>query len=157
MSIEYPPGMNTAPRPPSDREIQFLRRAEAFKRAALVTIGLILLFLVVVSTVTVVLIRHQQVQNVGTLQSAKSAATNARRTAHRVLGCTTAGRPCFEAGQRQAAKEVGTVGNYAVVSAGCAVKLGPEHSADSQSEFIDRVAACTVAELTRQQHRKGHR
>jgi hypothetical protein len=148
VSIEYPPGMSLAPREPDDDEIRFKRRALRSLILALSLIGLLLLTCTVVTTVAVVLIRHQQVQSHSTLVNAATAAHNATRTAHDVHSCVTPGEGCFERAQHQTATVVAglTAGNQraAAAAASCAVTL--------PHPTFPAVYRCELERLAVQQH-----
>jgi hypothetical protein len=92
----------------------------------------------------VVLIRHQQVQNLSTLQSARQAAVEAKRTADTIASCTTPGQPCFERAQRQTGQAVASINRVVILAAACAVgRTGTvvEIQTAIQACVINRLAA----------------
>lgn len=146
MSVEYPPEINSdGPREPGPEEIRVLHRADVYKRAALIAIGVLVLYLAIVGTAGVVLIRNQQVRNVGTLQSANNAARDARTTADAIHSCVTPGLRCFERAQRQTAGAVASINRVVILAAACAVgKTGTEAEIEAQ------IQACVIDGLARQ-------
>lgn len=146
MTVEYPPEINSdGPREPSPNEIRVLHRADVYRRAALITIGILVLYLAIVGTAGVVLIRNQQVANSGTLESANNAARDARRTALAIHSCVTPGLPCFERAQRQTAGAVASINEVVILAAACAVgKTG------TTTEIQTAIQACVIDGLARQ-------
>jgi hypothetical protein len=93
----------------------------------------------------VVLIRHQQVQNLSTLQSARQAAIEAKRTADTIASCTTPGQPCYERAQKQTGQAVANINRVVILAAACAVgKTGTTAQIETQ------IQACVIDGLARQ-------
>lgn len=149
MSVEYPPEINSdGPREPGPEEVRVLHKADVYKRAALITVGILVLYLAIVGTAGIVLIRNQQVQNTGVVASTNSAARDARNTSMAVRSCVTPGLACFERAQKQTAGAVANINRVVILAAACAVgKTG------TTSEIEDAIQSCVIDGLAREHAR----
>lgn len=126
MSVDYPPGINTTPRLPTELEIKATRRALILRRIVIGLVAVAVTLTLAVSSVGVVLIRSTQIGNKSTLDTTK-------RTARQVASCTTPGRPCYKRGQQATAAAVSQI---------------LDESAKSQAKASAAAAACAAAGLT---------
>lgn len=149
MSVEYPPEINSdGPREPGPEEVRVLHKADVYKRAALITVGILVLYLAIVGTAGIVLIRNQQVQNTGVVASTNNAARDARNTSMAVRSCVTPGQPCFERAQKQTAGAVANINRVVILAAACAVgKTG------TTAEIEAAIQSCVIDGLAREHAR----
>lgn len=143
--VEYPPGMNSAPREPGPAEVKYVHTAGVYLRAALWTLALIATLVLGLTAWNTALIRHQQVQNRGTLVNTASAAHDAKVTADAIHSCVTPGESCFERAQRRQAGAVQSINHVVILAAACSSGLAPglpvaEKQSRIQTCVIDRLA-----------------
>ncbi len=150
MGVDYPPGIDEAPREPGPRETKYAHTASVYGRALLWTLGLILLINLGFQTYNTVLIRHGQVQNRSTLANTATAARNAQTTADSIHSCVTPGEPCFRRAQQQTAGAVASINQVVILAAACAVgKTG------SVGAIQIAIQNCVIEGLARQNARSS--
>lgn len=117
-----------------DQQARRATRAEFATRAFIV----LLLVLLVGAVVTILQIRHTQVDN---------TAKNDQQTQilRRVKSCTTPGQPCYERGRKQTAKAVGDINQVIIYAAACA--------SGSSERTVAEIQACVIARLAQHSDR----
>jgi hypothetical protein len=115
-------------------------RAEIVTRVFIVLVAALL----AVTAYGVFLIRHQQVQSVSTLSSAKQASHDAAETAKVIKSCVDPDGRCYQRGQRRTADAVANINRVVILASACAVgqtgSVGRIQTA-VQACVIDRLAA----------------
>lgn len=116
-------------------------RAEIVTRVFLVLVAALL----AVTAYDVFLIRHQQVQSVSTLSSAKQASHDAAETAKVIKSCVDPDGRCYRRGQRRTAAAVANINRVVILASACAVgKTG------SVAQIQNQIQQCVIQGLARQ-------
>ena len=141
MSVEYPPEINAdAPREPSETEVRVVHRAEVFKRAAFISFAILVLYLAVVASIGVTLIRSTQVSNHVLLDT--------------INDCTNKNGKCHAQGVKSTAEAVASIAQRGTAQAACQIVLERRQpdtgTARELYKAIDKCATQTLALLARQ-------
>lgn len=137
MSVEYPPGINAdGPRDPGPEEVRVWHKAEVYKRAAIITLGLLVFYMAVIGTAGVVLIRSQQVSNHELLDT--------------INDCTNKDGKCFAEGQKRTAGAVALITRQSIATAACTVVLSRRSSSETSADHLRRqITRCAHQTLAR--------
>lgn len=109
-------------------------RAERAKRVLISITALIVTAILVLQTVTLLLVRHQQTANAPVVQSTSQAVEI-------LLDCTQPTGKCYQAAQAQTAKAINNITSVQVAAAWCAVQ--------SANDTAEKVLACVRPTLAR--------